>query len=156
MTFEWVLDVLKGSISSAIMVALIVIPLMVAIEFLKHWDIIKKIAPIFHPVLKALRLPKEAVFPLLAGLFFGLTYGAGVIIQSGRDGVLTKRDLFVISLFLVVCHSLIEDTMLFIAVGANVWLILLVRITLAFLITWGWVLADWHQRNEQHNNFFRN
>lgn len=135
----WWAEVLKGSARSMIMVVEIVIPLMVAIEFFKHWDIINKVSPFFKPVLKPLRLPAEALFPLVAGLLFGMTYGAGIIIQSSREGAVTKKDLFTVLLFLVICHSLIEDTMLFVAVGANFWVIVVSRLVMAFLITFGWV-----------------
>lgn len=119
---------------------LIVIPLMVIIEFLKEFKVIEKIGPLLLPLLKMLRLPKEVVLPLIARLIFGIAYGAGVIIQSAREEVVQKEDLFTVSLFLVVCHSIIEDTMLFLTVGANFWIIALGRFLLAVLVTFVWVL----------------
>ncbi|GEM_PF-6550812 len=38
--------------------------------------------------LKYLTLPPEAVFPVLVGLFIGLFYGAAIIIQYAREGLL--------------------------------------------------------------------
>ena len=99
-----------------------------------------KIGPLLLPLLKMLRLPKEVVLPLIARLIFGIAYGAGVIIQSAREEVVQKEDLFTVSLFLVVCHSIIEDTMLFLTVGANFWIIALGRFLLAVLVTFVWVL----------------
>jgi len=139
MDWIWLLDTLKGCILSILKLVLIVIPLMVMIEFLKELRVVNRLAPIFLPVLKILRLPKEAVLPLIAGLIFGIAYGAGVIIQSAREEVVQKKDLYTVSLFLVVCHSLIEDTMLFLAVGANFWIIVVGRFLLAIIVTYIWV-----------------
>ncbi|MEL7568517.1 MAG: nucleoside recognition domain-containing protein [Dehalobacterium sp.] len=139
MDWIWLLDTIKGCILSILKLVLIVIPLMVIIEFLKELRVVNRLTPIFLPVLKILRLPKEAVLPLIAGLIFGIAYGAGVIIQSAREEVVQKEDLYTVSLFLVVCHSLIEDTMLFLAVGANFWIILVARFLLAIIVTYTWV-----------------
>lgn len=148
----WFLEVLKGSLGSVASVAIIVIPLMVIIEFAKHFKIIDKIAPVFVPVLKLWGLPKEAVYPLVAGMIFGISYGAGVIIQSAKEGFLTKRHLFTINLFLVICHSIIEDTMLFVALGAKVGIIVGVRFMLAVIITSLWhVLSSNKFKSDQKN-----
>lgn len=139
MDWIWLSETIKGCLWSILKLVLIVIPLMVIIEFLKELRVINRLAPIFLPVLKLLRLPKEAVLPLIAGLIFGIAYGAGVIIQSARDEVVQKEDLYTVSLFLVVCHSLVEDTMLFLAIGANFWIIVLGRFLLAIIVTYTWV-----------------
>ncbi|MGI6684305.1 MAG: nucleoside recognition domain-containing protein [Bacillota bacterium] len=140
MDWIWLMETIKGCMGTIIKLVLIVIPLMVIIEFLKEFRAIEKIGPLLFPLLKMLRLPKEVVLPLMAGLIFGIAYGAGVIIQSAREEVVQKEDLFTVSLFLVVCHSIIEDTMLFLTVGANFWIIALARFLLAILVTFVWVL----------------
>lgn len=140
MDWLWLFETVKGCIWSIVTLVVIVIPLMIIIEFFKEFGVINKLTPIFLPILKILRLPKEAVFPLLSGIIFGISYGAGVIIQSAREGIVKEDDLYTMSLFLVVFHSLIEDTMLFLAVGANFWLIVIGRFFLAIIITYAWVM----------------
>jgi len=135
---SWLIEIIRGAVSSLVMLILIAIPLMVVIEFAKEFRLIDKLGPFLSPVLKAFRLPEHAVFPLLAGIFFGLVYGAGVIIQSAKEGLLTKENMFVVCLFLVIFHSIIEDTMLFVAVGANFWFIVLVRLMLAVMLAFFW------------------
>ena len=72
--------------------------------------------------------------PLVAGLVFGISYGAGIIIQAAREGTLDYRDIYMINLFLVICHSVFEDTILFAAIGA-IWLpVLLFRLLLAVIV----------------------
>ncbi len=63
----------------------------------------------------------------------GLVFGAGVIISFANDGTLTKRDLILVLVFLGICHSIIEDTLIFAALGANLWVLISCRFILAAL-----------------------
>ncbi|MDA8234847.1 MAG: nucleoside recognition protein [Clostridia bacterium] len=116
--------------------AVIVIPLMVCMEIMKDLQVLDKVSGWFHWTVKPFAMSPAAVFPLLVGLVFGLAYGAGFIIQAAKEGTLGKRDLYLISLFLVVNHSAIEDTLLFAVVGANGWVVLIFRFVASILITW--------------------
>ena len=44
-------------------------------------------------------------------------------------------DIFYIGTFLMICHSLIEDVLLFVLFGANYWVIIGVRLPAALLIS---------------------
>lgn len=115
---------------------IIIIPLMLFMEILKDLNILDRLTDQLHWTVKPFAMPTAAVFPLLVGLVFGLSYGAGFIIQAAHEGSLSKRDLYLISLFLVINHSVIEDTLLFVTIGANGWLLLLFRFAASILITW--------------------
>ena len=88
----------------------------------------EKLAAKIEPAIKILTLPPEAAFPLLAGLVFGLIYGAGLIIDFSRRGVLSKRDLTLIGVFLSINHALGEDTLIFPALGASPFNLLFCRV----------------------------
>jgi len=95
-------------------IAVIVIPLMIFMEIMKDLNILDRISGKLHWTVKPFGMKPDAVFPLLVGLVFGIAYGAGFIIQAAREGTLCKRDLYLISLFLVINHSVFEDTLLFV------------------------------------------
>lgn len=116
--------------------ALIVIPLIIFIEVLKDFKILDKLTGWLHWTVKPFGMSSAAVLPLLAGLIFGLVYGAGLIIDAAREGTLSKRDLYLISLFLIINHSVLEDTLLFVAIGANGLVVLAFRFTASIIITW--------------------
>ncbi len=116
-------------------IAIIVIPIMIVMEALKEANLLDKVTQRLAWTVKPFRMSSAAVFPLLAGLAFGLVYGAGMIIQAASEGSLNKRDLYLISLFLVINHSVFEDTLLFVAIGANGWLILTFRFLASVIIT---------------------
>lgn len=128
-------EAIIGSFKSIFGIALIVFPLMMVLEIVKDLNILDRLSAVIRPVSRLFNIPQEAGLPLLAGLIFGITYGAGTIIQSAREGKLTKRDLVVVNTFLVICHAVFEDTMLFVAVGANGYLILLFRLMMAVVVT---------------------
>lgn len=125
----------SGSLNSVITMAKIIIPLMVAMEVLRDSKLLDKLSIKMEPIAKVLTISNDAVFVLIIGLIFGLSYGAGVIIESTEEANLSKRDLYILMIFLVACHAVIEDTALFVVVGANLWLLLGIRVGVAIIIS---------------------
>lgn len=123
-----------GSFSSVFKIALVVLPLMIVIEIAKDLNILDKIANMCRPLTKWMGISKESAFPLAVGLIFGLAYGAGIIIQSAKEGNLDKRSLTIVCIFLVTCHAVIEDTLVFVAIGANGFLLLTIRLVTALIL----------------------
>ena len=76
-------------------------------------------------------------FSITVGIFLGITYGAGILINEANN--LKKSDLFFIATFLMICHAIIEDTLLFVIFGADFTIVILIRtiwaILLAYLFT---------------------
>ncbi len=68
---------------------------------------------------------------LLTGQLLGITYGAGLLFKEAESGNLKKKDIFFIGTFLMVCHSILEDPLLFVIFGANYWLIVGTRLLMA-------------------------
>ncbi len=126
---------ISGSFNSVITMAVIIIPLMVVMEVLKGFNILNIISEKMEPISYFFGMSNKAIFPLIIGLFFGLSYGAGVIIESAEEGNLEKKDLYILMIFLIACHAVVEDTLLFVVVGANLWLLLAIRIGVAILIS---------------------
>lgn len=123
-----------GSVDSIIAMAIIIIPLMVVMEILKGYNILSFLSDKLKWISKFFGISNKAIFPLMIGLFFGLSYGAGVIIESVEEGNLEKKDLYILMFFLIICHAVVEDTLLFIVLGANLWLLLGIRLGAAILI----------------------
>lgn len=125
-----------GSISSVWTIAVIVIPLMIVLQLARDYKLLDFLSHFLKPATDFLGMSKESGFPLLVGLVFGLSYGAGVIVQSSREGNLTKKDTVLLSVFLASCHALIEDTLLFVAVGANGFVLIGFRLTAGIAVTY--------------------
>jgi hypothetical protein len=106
---------------------------MVGLAMLKDSHLLDRTAGFLQPVMQRLKLSNRTAYPLLAGLFLGIVFGSGVIISFARDGSLTKRDLMLVLVFLGICHSIIEDTVVFMALGAKWWVLISARFLLAAL-----------------------
>lgn len=136
---EWMQPVLRdiffGSISITFSFLKILIPLMIIIEILMTFDLVEKLADRLKFISGALRMEKQSLFPLLIGVVMGLSYGAGTLIEINAKTPIPKKDLVLIGTFLFICHGIIETTLVFGVAGANVWVISLGRLILAFIIT---------------------
>ena len=124
-----------GSLSTMLKIAVIVFPLMVLMQFIEELKLLDKFASVFSPFSRLLGISKHASLSILAGLFLGMSYGSGLIIQSARSGGLTKRDCYLVIIFLAMCHSLFEDNLILIAVGADPVIIFFGRFFLALTVT---------------------
>ena len=126
-------EIIMGGARIAVLVPAIIIPLMVVYTLLTDTGLLDRGVGFIQPVIQRLKLSNRVAFPLLAGLFLGLVFGSGVIISFAKDGTLTRRDLIVVLVFLGVCHSIVEDTLIFAALGANWWVLISCRFVLAAL-----------------------
>jgi hypothetical protein len=122
---------LKGSVSLTIKLFCIILPLTISYEFLKHRQ-----SAIEKRRFSFIGITHHGLVPLVTGVIIGLTYGAGVIIHSIRTSDISKKESFLILLFLSVCHAIIEDTLIFVVIGANGFVLVAFRFALAIVLTY--------------------
>ena len=108
---------------------------VVVLEILKVLKILDFINNLLYYLTKHLGITKSASMPLLIGILAGISYGAGAIISCYNNNDMNKKDVILVSTFLCICHALPEDTLLFVSVGANGWIVLLVRFVLGIIAT---------------------
>lgn len=130
-----VLNALRTGCNSILQIAVIVIPVMIFIQVLKDVEILPFLAKLMSPFTRLLGVSEKTGVTLLAGLLFGIAYGAGVIIQAAKEENLSRKDIYLISIFLICCHAIIEDTLIFAPLGINIFSLLLVRVALALILT---------------------
>lgn len=139
MDFDTLLQIMRTGITGAgrqvLQIALIVIPLMVVIQFLEELNILKRVSKYLEKVVSVIGISGAGALPLLVGMTLGLAYGAGMIIKYGRDGKLTHREMVLIITFLSFNHSLFEDVLLFVAIGAQGTALQVIRMVAAILVT---------------------
>lgn len=132
-------DIVYTAIISSLMGILnlikIVFPLMLVIQIAKDFGWMNYITKVLSPFTKLIGVEAKAGVTLAAGLFFGLAFGAGVMIQAVKEDGVSKRDLYLVFLFLVACHAVVEDTLLFIPLGIPVLYLFLIRFFVALVVT---------------------
>jgi len=126
-----ILDSLGRALITLAQVAAVIVPLTVGFQVLRDrpW-VRRKIGP-YAGSLRRLGLGEGAGVALAAGVFLGIVYGAGILIQESRSGRMSERETFLLALFLCTCHAVVEDTLLFVVVGGHGGWILGPRILLA-------------------------
>ncbi|MGB5867624.1 MAG: nucleoside recognition protein [Arcobacteraceae bacterium] len=75
-------------------------------------------------------------FSIVVGVILGITYGAGILIQEAKSGSISKSDLFYIGTFLMICHAIIEDTLLFVIFGADFTMVIAIRTIAAIIVAY--------------------
>ncbi len=115
-------------------VFLIIGVLVVFLKLLKLSGIEKLFAFILKPLLKILGLSDKTTSITIVGITLGLTYGGGLLINEANNGELSKMDVFGSISLLAVGHSLIEDTLLIMLLGAHLSGILYARILFSILL----------------------
>lgn len=132
---EYFTSALTSSFNLIFEMTIIIFFVMLLIEILKAFHILEKINNFTFKFTKYLGISPSANFPLLVGLLIGISYGAGAIIASYKKNDMTKKDVLLVSVFLLICHALIEDTLLFVKIGANGFVIAGVRLIVAIITT---------------------
>ncbi|MFK3937799.1 nucleoside recognition domain-containing protein [Alkalihalobacillus sp. NPDC078783] len=126
--------VLAG-ITGIAQLALIVIPLMLIVQIMREKNWLKLIANGLAPLTKLIGVDKNTSVTLASGLSIGLAYGAGVMIDAVKEDKVKKKDLYIVFIFLVACHAVVEDTLVFLILGIPVWPLLVIRLTAALVLT---------------------
>ncbi len=118
------------------MVVMIVTPIITLMELLRLYKLLDPLLNPLHRLFGWMRIRKESVVALFVGILFGIAYGGGVLLEEKRSGALNRRDALLVGIFLSLSHALIEDTLLFVAIGADWVVVLMARIlfTVVFIL----------------------
>lgn len=121
---------LKASVDLTIKIIVLITILIFLMDFIKSRSFIQN---------SQKNISKS--FSILVGVFLGITYGAGILIKEAQSSSLSKSDIFYIGTFLMICHAIIEDTLLFVIFDANLWIIVIARVVAAFVIAYLLLIA---------------
>ncbi len=127
---------LKKAIFLSIKMVLIIIVVMILYEFFEKSKLYDKTKNFFNKWLKIFGFSANSSITMVVGVILGIAYGAGILIKSATEGKMTNKEIILSCLFLSLCHAAFEDTLIFVAVGANGFIIIGIRIFLAFCIIW--------------------
>ncbi|MBP1924372.1 hypothetical protein J2Z76_000225 [Sedimentibacter acidaminivorans] len=133
---DYIIDLFINLLSFTWNITKVIIPLMLVMEIFKDLKIIDKISNLIKPATNFLTINEKSGISLIIGIIFGLLFGAGAIIQSTNEHDVDKRSIFLICMFLSLCHAVIEDTLIFGAIGADYLAILGSRIIAAVFTTY--------------------
>jgi hypothetical protein len=115
----------------------IVTGLMLVQRLLTHFGITRWLARAAGPVMRVFGLPGSTAFSWIVANTLGLAYGAAILIEETKSGRLATANARLLNYHIAVSHSLLEDTLLFVAIGVPALWIVVPRLLLAMVAVWG-------------------
>ena len=115
-------------------IIVIILGLMVVMDLSREFGLMDRITAALSFPMKFLGMDRRTSLVTAVGLLLGLAYGAGLIIDETRQNNIGKDEILATNIFLGTNHALIEDTLIFVAVGAGLGWILLGRLIIGYLM----------------------
>ncbi len=132
---QWAVEQIRNQ---GLIVAIIfcIILIMRLFKVLGILDLLEKL---LAPFLPAFGMGRQAAPITVVGMIMGIGYGGALIIRETSTGKLNREEVFNSMALMGLCHGLIEDTLIMMAIGGKVSGILWGRIVFSLLVTFALV-----------------
>jgi len=118
---------LVSTARSLLLIWLIICVLVIVLDALQRLGFTRWLTRQLAPVLRLTGLTEAAAPLTTIGMLMGLAYGGALIIEASERENYDRRTLLLALCWLSLFHAVLEDTLLIAALGANVWIILVLR-----------------------------
>jgi hypothetical protein len=125
-----------NSLYLIVQILVIVTLLLILQRILDEFGFIDKLAVILRPILRVMGLPDSVAFLWIVAQTLGLAYGSAIMIEQSESGKLNIEDADLLNHHIGISHSLLEDTLLFVAIGVPALWIIFPRVILATIEVW--------------------
>lgn len=132
MILAWIISQLKMSA----LVFLIIYVLMVIQRMIEAFSLLQPISRFFSPIMRLFGLPDHAAYMWLVGNVIGLGYGSAVMLELEEKGLVTPQEANDVNYHLIMNHSLLEDTIVFAAIGISAPILVATRVGAALVVVW--------------------
>ncbi len=127
---------LRGIINLGLKTFVILFLVFILLEIVQRSGLLTKGYQKLTRFIRFLGFNDQGSAPLLAGIILGIIYGAGVIDDIIKEQNVSKKQVFLVSVFLSMCHAIFEDTGLFLVLGASLFWITIPRLLVAGIATY--------------------
>jgi hypothetical protein len=122
-------------------VILILTGLMILQRIMEEFGILEILSKALSPILRIMGLPREGSFLWIVANVVGLGFGSALMLDYLDRGKITLKKNDVVNHHIALCHSLLEDTLLFVAIGVSASWIIFPRLALAIVAVWAFRLV---------------
>lgn len=112
----------------------VIFALMLMMKLLRASGVLDLVTRAIGPVMRLIGIGGETATITVVGMTLGLSYGSGVILEEVRKGTLPPREVFFALSLMGLSHSLIEDTLLMLLVGAELGGLLWLRLAVSLAV----------------------
>ncbi len=116
-----------GEAKKYVTIVLVVLLLVVVLEVLEKIGFLKLLERVLAPLVGFIGISPQVIPITIIGMTLGLAYGGGLIVAESKENAISKRDIFLSLAFLSLFHSIIEDHLLMIGLGANAFFVFVLR-----------------------------
>jgi len=127
---------IKGAGILILKIVLIVTGLMVLQNILTEFKITDLISKAFAPFMKIMGLSPDSSFLWVISQIVGLTYGSAIMIEAVDKKQITDQNANLLNYHIAINHSLLEDTLLFVAIGVPAAWMIGPRFIIAIIVVW--------------------
>jgi len=143
-----------GELKNYLTIFLFIFSLLLLVKILKVTGVIHLITKGLSPLLKLMGIGAEVTTIAIIGLTLGVVYGGVLIINESKNKDISKRDIFYCLALMGLCHSVIEDTILMMALGGHYTGVLIFRVLASFIIIWAIVKYTKHLSDSSFAKYF--
>jgi spore maturation protein SpmB len=136
----------------ALKITLIVSGLMMLQSILKEFDILNFLSKVFAPLMRIMGLSGESSFLWFVAQTLGLGYGSAVMIEEVEQKEITPYNANLLNYHIAINHSLLEDTLLFVAIGVPAGWIIAPRFLFAVIVVWSVRAISKFSTKVKHNS----
>jgi len=140
LVFSTVTDMLRNWIVDAgflsFKMAFIITSLMILQSILKEFNLLVIISRLFAPLMRIMGLKDDSSFLWFVAQTLGLGYGSAIMLEEVKSKTITPGSANLLNYHIAINHSLLEDTLLFVAIGVPAGWIVAPRFILAIVVVW--------------------
>ncbi|MCX7948477.1 MAG: transporter [Treponemataceae bacterium] len=119
-----------------IKMSIIVFLLMVLQKIMEAFHWLEALGRLLAPLMQLFGLSPNTGFVWIVANAIGLTYGSALLIEQVDRGKLSLSEGDLFNHHVGISHSLLEDTLLFVALGVPLIWVMVPRLLLAFCVVW--------------------
>jgi hypothetical protein len=134
--FAWLTHWATETTWLMVKITLIVTGLMMLQNIMKTFNIMTYLSKTFAPMMKVFGLSNDSSFLWFVAQILGLTYGSAVMIEQVEKKDISRENANLLNYHIAINHSLLEDTLLFVAIGVPAAWIIGPRLVLALIAVW--------------------
>lgn len=103
---------------------------------LREFKLIDYLMVPLRPLMTFMGIPRSTTFLWIVANTLGLAYGGMVMYDELQKGIITNKEANLFNTSVAITHSLLEDSLLFVALGVGFWWVLIPRFVLSVFATW--------------------